>query len=323
VAPGRKSGKPGEKKENSVPEDRHGETPSEQTGAEAETNAVEARLREALSMVSPRSMPTIGVREAIVEAVRVRRRNRQRVAMSLAGCCVLIAAAAITVTSLDLGKPSESNSAAAQIARGAAARPSSPPRAEFGDATPGCAEIAIGSQPGEGCAGVFSSEPEFGTNGTEYDAAASAVPRVSPSGPGSSGRPTRANTDQKGDESISKKASGTAGLGKSGSNPGSGVSGGYEIVVPVGAPVRIVLRDSPGEVWTSPAIGSGQGTGAAAVRTLSPITGGAGSTSTAIFESPDPVTVALSASELRVCGSGAVCGTPTKVWFVVLEFQRS
>jgi hypothetical protein len=267
---------------------------------------VEARLREALSRAAPKGYPTIGVRESIVEAVRARHRQKQRVGLSVAACCVLIAGATVAVTRLEVGK-SQSNISAAARPGGSPSTKNAPIAAGVTPKSSArlaarCAVVtaASGSTYGYGCTGVFSSLPP-GTFGV-------------------AGAASQNRDVSVGQSSLSARSK------KSRANPATEAApanGADEVVVPIGRPVTVTLPSSPGEIWTSPAIESGQGQDAARVRTTSARAGVPGDGSSATFESAAPVNLVLVASELPVCGPPqAVCGTPAETWSVVLEFRK-
>ncbi|MGO9343362.1 MAG: hypothetical protein ACLP6E_12725 [Acidimicrobiales bacterium] len=252
-------------------------------------NDLEERLRDVLSRSAPPGLPTIGVRERIVDAVRVRRARRHRVAGALAATCLVVAGATVGIAVLHpaSGRGSTGVQAAPLAPRsnpsiGAAALPA--PRAN-------CGEVAVGGNVVAGCAGLFGR-----SSGSAATAANGELP-LAVSGPGA------------------YKASSTG---------AAQANGAYDVVVPVGRPVTLVLPGSPGHTWTDPAVASGQGADASRVRTVSAQLSGAGKGSSATLESPVAVTVVVDASELQVCGQQrAPCGLPTVEWSVVLEFRAS
>jgi hypothetical protein len=310
-----------------LPETGSGEIPESlgtagSSGTAGLPDNVEARLRDALSRAAPKGYPTIGVRESIVDAVRARHRQKQRVGLSVAAFCVLIAGAAVAVTSLDVGK-SQSNISAASGPLGqanAGPAPSAavvPPKADASGAALAarCVVVTVGAGSNYGCSGVFSTLP-----GGTYGAATfsgsrkedlSNVPLPSATSVAASGgRLNSGNTT-------------TTSVPGHFSNGGSPANGTDEVVVPVGRAVTITVPGTSGEIWTSPAVESGQGPEADAVRITSARAGIPGNGSTATFESGVPGNIVVIASELPVCGpSQAVCGTPTEIWSVVLEFRK-
>ncbi len=155
-----------------------------------------------------------------------------------------------------------------------------------------CGEIAVDASVVAGCYGVFGKSPTTNsTYGSEQPAFAE----------------PNAHKNFKGN-----KAGGDQG------------SGGYEVVVPVGRPVTVVLPGSAGEIWTAPAVVPGQGTDASRVLAISAHVAGAGKGSSATFESTVAVTVVIDASSLAACGEQqTACGMPTSFWSVVLEFRAS
>ncbi len=262
---------------------------------------VEARLRDALSRSAPRGLPTIGVRERIVDAVRARRARRHRVAGALAASCLLVAGVAVGI-SVQHGAAGPNRISAESAPRanptvGVAALPA--PNA-------GCGEVAVGGNVVAGCAGAFGKAPANTPEGAASPKASATVSGQTPYPAGPTGTYSAAG-------------------GATGSGGGTGqASLGYEVVVPVGRAVTLVLPGSPGHTWTSPEVVPGQGADASRVRTVSAHVGAAGEGSSVTFESTVAVTVVVDASELAVCGDGhTACGTPTAEWSVVLEFRAS
>ena len=264
-----------------------------------EGDDLEARLRNALSQAAPLGLPTIGVRERIVDAVRGRRARRQRVAGALAAGCLVVAGLSVGVATLHPGANSGKSSADALHA--AAALPHSPVNPGVSDAggrnlpaaRTNCGEIAVSDSVVAGCHGVFG--------------------KTSPSADGPLG-------------STVPKASVTSepGPGKGSTGATYGGAEQVEVVVPVGRPVTLMLPGSPGEIWTAPAVVPGQGTDASRVTAVSSHVAGVGKGSSATFESSVAVTVEIDASALAVCGEQQTpCGAPTSFWSVFLEFRAS
>ena len=266
---------------------------------------LEARLRDALSRAAPQGLPTIGVRERIVDAVRTRRARRQRIAGAVAAACLVVGGLSAGAVALhqsgNAGKTSFNaagqSGAAGRAPASPAANPYSarvstsipPPRAD-------CGEVAVGRSVVPGCYGVFAKSSD-----SVQGAAGLATPTFTTAGKGSS-KTTGAVNENGPDEAY----------------------GGYQVVVPLGRPVTLVLPGSPAEIWTAPAVVTGQGTDAARVRTISARVGAEGQGSSATFESAVAVTVVIDASALGVCGGRQTpCGMPTGLWSVVLEFQAS
>jgi hypothetical protein len=263
---------------------------------------LETRLRDALSRAAPRGLPTIGVRERIVDAVRGRRARRQRLAGGLAAACLVVAGVSVGAVALHQSSNGGKTGGVAALGRPSA---SGGERSDHGPLNPAaststlpvpranCGEIAVGGSVVGGCYGVFGSSPTtFGPSG--YVPASSA------------------------NLGVQKKTGGHAG------HKAAGVQalGGYQVVVPVGRPVTVLLPGSAGEIWTAPAIVPGQGTDAARVRAIAAHVSGAGQGSSATFESTVAVTVVIDASALTACGEEHTpCGMPTSFWSVVLEFR--
>ncbi len=283
------------------------------------TDVTGARLREAFSRVAPEGYPTIGVREAIVDAVRARRHHKQRVAWSLAACCVLIVGASVAATRLDVGKSRSNFSAGPQASANSPRVPVLEPQkaaaSSAAAAAARCAVISSGSGSPYTCSGVFSTPAAV-----DYSFATGTEP-AAPSLYDKSN--TTAGGNGAGGITGGQPGGATASQGQA-SEQDQPLNGPQELVVPVDRPVTITLPGIPGEIWTSPAVQTGQGQGAAGVRTVSARAGIPGNGSTATFESGAPVTVVVVASGLAVCGPlQAACGTPDRIWTVVLEFRKS
>jgi hypothetical protein len=266
-------------------------------------NGLEARLRQALSQSAPPGLATIGVREMIVDAVRARRARRHRVGGALAATCLVVAGVAVGI-SVQHGTAGPGR-ISAQSALAPRANPTAS-AAALPVPSAGCGEVAVGGNVVAGCAGAFG--------------------RAQANAPLSAASPTasRTGTSEKRYSSVSPSTySPAAGGAGSGGSAGQ-TSAGYEVVVPVGRPVTLVLPGSPGDTWTAPGVVPGQGADASRVRTVSAHVGGVGEGSSVTFVSPVAVTVVVDASELAVCGSGHTeCGTPIVEWSVVLEFRAS
>ena len=268
---------------------------------------LEARLRDSLSRAAPQGLPTIGVRERIVGAVRSRRARRHRIAGGVAAACLVVGGLSAGVVALHQpGNAGRSDFDAAGQAGSAGHAPASPaanPEHPAGTTTsiPGpradCGEVAVGQSVVPGCYGVFATS----SGSVQSGAVGFAAPTFT--------------TNSAGSDTTS------GGLDKSRQYR---QYGGYQVVVPVGRPVTLVLPGSAAEIWTAPAVVAGQGTDAARVRTISARFGAVGQGSSATFESTVAVTVAIDASALGVCGGHHTpCGMPTGLWSVVLEFQAS
>jgi hypothetical protein len=281
---------------------------------------VEARLREALSRAAPKGYPTIGVRESVVEAVRARHRQKQRVGLSVAACCALIAGTAVAVTTVDVGKSQPSISAAAgpvgqtnggrsPVAKGVA------PSASGAALAARCAVVTVGAGSNYGCSGVFSTLPG-GTYGAATFSGSRKEDLSNPPAPSATSMSPSSGAVNSGNTTTTSAPGPLA-------TEGGTANTTDEIVVPVGRPVTVTLPGASGEIWTSPAVESGQGQEATAVRTTSATAGIPGNGSSATFESAVPGNIVVIASELAVCGPlQAVCGTPTETWSVVLEFRK-
>jgi hypothetical protein len=259
-------------------------------------NELETRLRDALSRSTPLGLPTIGVRERVVAAVRARRARRQRIAGALAAACLVVAGITVGLT----GVHSATNPARA--AAGAAVSPHSNPN--FGAPSvpaprAGCGEITVGNSAVAGCSGAFGRAPAYTVTPTA-------------SGPGAFAE----------SESGKKKTTTGASVGGTGAGSTGQPAAGDEVVVPVGRPVTVLLPGSPGDIWTAPEIVPGQGTDASRVMVITAQVSGSGKGSSASFESPVAVTVVVEASALGTCGAQHTpCGMPTSYWSVVLEFR--
>jgi hypothetical protein len=259
-------------------------------------NDLEARLRDALSRSAPLGLPTIGVRERVVAAVRTRRARRQRIAGGLAAACLVVAGVTLGLTGL------HSATNPGRAAAGAAASPHSNPifgAPEVPVPRAGCGEITVGDSVVGDCSGAFGRTPAYATTPT-----ASGPVAFSESKPGKD-----------------KTSTGTSGGGTGGAGVDQGAAGD-EVVVPVGRPVTVLLPGSAGHIWTAPEIVPGQGTDASRVTVITARVSGAGKGSSASFESPVAVTVVVEASALGTCGAQHTpCGMPTSYWSVVLEFR--
>ena len=299
-------------------EDRKGLTTSsgrDSPVSSADDTAVEASLRQAFAESAPETLPTIGVRERIVERLRVRRRRRQRVVISVAGSCVLVVGVLVGALAVHPSGPSSRESAAPSMASaGAGARSVS--KASGGapkSLSVNCPSVFVGPPSGaRRCFGTFSDPA------TAYDS-----PVFSPEASGTAvfGSSREANGADKLNTQKAGGAGGTTGspLLAAPISPASPA-----IVVPVGRTVTIDLRGDVREFWTAPAVAPGQGTTASGVRQLSASVGKPGGISATTFRSAQPVTVVVIATELSVCGnSETVCGSPTREWSVVLEFQKT
>ena len=306
--------------------------------------ALEDRLRDARSNAAPQGLPTIGIRETIVQAVRARLRRRQRIAGALAASVMLAGAAAGIIswqasrhsrTSISAAPAAPAASAPANRSNARAASPSassgaSPYGVPATTARPGCGEIVVGTSVNDGCYGIFTKTSENLQGGANFSVAQPPVPSAGSTSAGSAG-------------------AGSAGAGSGGAGSGGAGSGatrlsaegklsqrnGY-LVVPVGRPVTVIIPGTSGQIWSAPAVSPGQGTDATRVRTLavnahgvvagSGSSGGAGASagagSSATFESSEPVTVLVDASALTTCGADHTpCGTPTESWYLFIEFR--
>ncbi len=254
---------------------------------------LEARLRDALSRAAPLGLPTIGVRERIVDAVRGRRARRQRIAGSVAAACLVVAGLTVGIAALHPSAAPGRTSAEAALGprpstNGGAAPPAAPRAARAN-----CGQISVSGSGLAGCYGIFGNSPvAYGPGAPQ---------------PGSSSG------------SGSQKKQTTPG------SPGSAAAaepGGYEVAVPLDRTVTVDLAGTAGEIWTAPAVVAGQGSDASRVAVTTTRVSGAGEGSSATFESQVAVTVVVEASALGTCGDQHTpCGMPTRYWSVVLEFR--
>jgi hypothetical protein len=284
---------------------------------------LEDRLRAALSNAAPEALPTVGVRERIIGAVRARRRRRQQVVTAFAACCLVIAGVSFGVASLHGASHPATNAAAPLAGVGSRIQPAPQKTSSAGlplfqgdDAvTANCGEIIVSTGADAGCYGVFDRSSDFAINGTEY-ASAATPPAASSSGNTAQTEPTSPS----GNSALGDAAGPTKRSEAKDLSPRQA----YRVVVPVGFPVTVVLPGTPGQIWFAPAVAPGQGSGAAMVRSLKAKAGGEGLGSSATFESGIPVTVLVEASALPECGSPPTpCGAPASTWSLVLEFQKS
>jgi len=240
-----------------VAEDRKGLTTSsgrDSPVSSADDTAVEASLRQAFAESAPETLPTIGVRERIVERLRVRRRRRQRVVISVAGSCVLVVGVLVGALAVHPSGPSSRESAAPSMASaGAGARSVS--KASGGapkSLSVNCPSVFVGPPSGaRRCFGTFSDPA------TAYDS-----PVFSPEASGTAvfGSSREANGADKLNTQKAGGAGGTTGspLLAAPISPASPA-----IVVPVGRTVTIDLR---GDVRSGAWAGNDRFRCAAAVR---------------------------------------------------------
>lgn len=190
---------------------------------------LEKRLRRSLSNAAPQSLPTVGVRETIVDGVRARVRRRQRVAGGLAACCLVIAGATAGVASLHSTEHPGTTSAAAHLPSAQKGAPAVAPRTNtrtsggstFQAARAECAQIVEGLHVISGCYGVYNGSPDLSING---DSVGPGVPATGTSTPGSSAGGTLSNGASSG-PSTSPPASSSSPTGVA-SPPGDSASGG-------------------------------------------------------------------------------------------------
>jgi len=291
---------------------------------EAETG-FEARLRSALSDAAPPGLPTIGVREKIVEAVRRRRQRRLQVAGGVAVSVLLVAGVTAGALAFHRAGNSSNNSAAAlPFARSTNAEGAASGSVLHSSATPhsqpsNCVEVAVTGGATSSCFGVFS-EPSA-SSGSLENTSNSTFKQSQPPAADSATSVTPTNESK---ASSPGYAAGSASMGPAAKGSAKGPSSIRRLVVPLGHSVTVTMPRIPGEIWTAPALAAGQGDIATRVRTISSKFLSAGQGSYAIFESSAPVSVDIVASAIDVCGNSYTpCGVPTKTWLLVLVFQGS